>query len=169
MKQQRKQISSDYLLSLHMEKEGKLAMRQYLFSFEFKENTQQSYITNYLKERKIDFFNQQQCIYADLFGQDVYYKLETVHVCGDTFEVYYYPDITNNRGNLTRMYPLVEKAVKVDTPKHTVKVTFENGDSVTTSINGSKNEVEAYYLGTVFNLGTDKDNLQKAINVEFVK
>lgn len=144
-------------------------MRQYLFSFEFKENTQRSYITTYLKERKIDFFNCQQFIYADLFGQNVYYKLEAVHVCGDTFEVYYYPGITNERGNLTRMYPLAETAIKIDTPAHTVKVTFENGESATTSINGSKDEVEAYYLNNVFNLGTENDNLQKAINVEFVK
>ena len=144
-------------------------MRQYLFSFEFEQYTQKSYVTKYLKEKQIDFFDYLQCVYADLFGQDVYYKLEIIHVCGKTFEVYYYPEITKERGSLTRMYPLEEKAVKVDTPKHIVKVTFENGDNVTTSINGSKDEVEAYYLGTVFNLGTDKDNLQKAINVEFLK
>lgn len=144
-------------------------MRQYLFSFEFEQYTQRSYVTNYLKERQIDFFDYQQCLYADLFGQDIYYKLVIIHVCDKTFEVYYYPEITKERGSLTRMYPLVEKAIKVDTPVHTVKVTFENGDSVTTSINGCKDKVEAHYLNHVFNLGTDKDNLQKATKVVFIK
>lgn len=144
-------------------------MRQYLFLFEFEEHTQRSYIVNYLKERKIDFFDHSQCIYADLYGQDEYYKLEIVHVCDKIFEVYYYPDITAQRGDIARMYPLENKVVKVDTPKHTVKVTFENGDSLTTSINGCKDEVEAYYQNGIFNLGTETDNLQKVTNVKFIK
>lgn len=144
-------------------------MRQFLFSFEFEQYTQRSYITNYLKERQIDFYDYQQCLYADLFGQNIYYKMEAIWVCDKIYEVYYYPDITQERGSLTRMYPLVEKAIKVNTPIHTIKVTFENGDIVTTSISGCKDRVEAHYLNHLFNLGTDKDNLQKAVKVEFLK
>lgn len=55
------------------------------------------------------------------------------------------------------------------TKRHTVKVTFENGDTLTTEINGTWVEVATYYLGQPFNLGADLDNLQKAISVEFIK
>lgn len=144
-------------------------MRKYLFTFNFEEYTQRSYMINWLKERKIDFFDYMQCLHADVFGTDEYCKLEAVHVCGNTFEVYYYPEKTVERGGLSRLYPLVEKAIKVDTPCHSVKVTFANDDSITTRINGCKDEIEAYYLNNIFNVGSVEDNLQKAIAVEFLK
>lgn len=141
--------------------------RRYLFSFSFEKNTQNSYIEAFLKENEIDFFFYLGVIYADLFGHDVYYRLETEHVCENVFEVYYEPEKTQKR-ELSRKYPLIEKAIKVHTPTHEVEVSFENGDSIITKINGTKDEVEKYYLNNIFNLGTEFDNMQRAIKVEFV-
>ena len=50
----------------------------------------------------------------------------------------------------------------------TVKVTFGNGDSLTTCINGTEEQIRAYYVGKWFNLGTDADDMQQAISVEFI-
>lgn len=141
--------------------------RKYLFSFSFKKNTQNNYIESFLKEQEIDFFFQLGAIYADLFGKDIYYRLETEHVCGNLFEVYYEPEKTKKR-ELSRKYPLVEKAIKVHTPTHEVEVSFENGDSVITKINGSKDDVEKYYLNKRFNFGIDGNDLQRAVKVEFI-
>lgn len=46
------------------------------------------------------------------------------------------------------------------------KVTFENGDSFTTSINGTTESITKYYLNKVFNIGSVEDNLQRCIKVE---
>lgn len=62
---------------------------------------------------------------------------------------------------------------------HNVKVTFANGDHITTGINGTKESVRAYYLNNEFNLGgigwdhergceTETDNMQRAVSVEFL-
>ena len=50
----------------------------------------------------------------------------------------------------------------------TIKVIFKNGDSLTTKINGTEDEIKAYYVGKVFNLGCVEDDLQEAIGVEFL-
>lgn len=51
----------------------------------------------------------------------------------------------------------------------TVKVTFEDGNSLVTSINGNDSDIREYYkIGNVFNLGTDSDNLQKVKTLEFL-
>lgn len=51
----------------------------------------------------------------------------------------------------------------------TVKVTFEDGNSLVTSINGTKSNIQDYYkIGNTFNLGTDLDNLQKVKTLEFL-
>jgi len=50
-----------------------------------------------------------------------------------------------------------------------VKVYFENGDHLTTEINGTNKQIEEYYLGKFFNLGRVKDNMQKCIKIEFIK
>ena len=141
--------------------------RKYLFSFSFEKNTQNSYIEALLKENEIDFFFQLGAIYADLFGKDIYYRLETEHVCENVFEVYYNLEKTQKR-ELNRKYPLVEKAIKVHTPTHEVEVSFENGDSVITKINGSKDDVEKYYLNKLFSFGIDGNDLQRAVKVEFI-
>lgn len=50
----------------------------------------------------------------------------------------------------------------------TVKAIFDDGDEITTRFNGSKEEAEAYYLGTTFNLGTGTDRLVKCVKVEVI-
>lgn len=50
----------------------------------------------------------------------------------------------------------------------TIKVIFENGNSLTTRINGTEDEIRAYYVGKVFNIGDVEDDLQEATGVEFL-
>ena len=52
--------------------------------------------------------------------------------------------------------------------KQEVKVIFENGDCLFTTINGTEAEVKDYYIGKVFNIGTVTDNMQKCVKVEFL-
>lgn len=50
-----------------------------------------------------------------------------------------------------------------------VKVLFGNGDSITTSINGTNDEIKAYYaVGRMFNIGQVDDNMQAVTSLEFV-
>lgn len=55
-------------------------------------------------------------------------------------------------------------------PTVSVKVTFDNGDSLNTSINGDLESAKAYYLGKEFTFGTDESNEYKAkcVSVEEV-
>jgi len=49
----------------------------------------------------------------------------------------------------------------------TATIQFDNGNKLTTSINGTKAEIEKYYLGNTFNLGTGgNDQMAKAVSVE---
>ncbi len=52
----------------------------------------------------------------------------------------------------------------------TIKATFENGDHLVTSINGTDQDIRAYYLGKRFNLGDGAggDNVQVCIEIEFM-
>jgi len=50
-----------------------------------------------------------------------------------------------------------------------VKVTFENGDTIETWMNGTKEEIVSYYVGNKFNLGVVEDNMQIAVSVEFME
>jgi hypothetical protein len=52
----------------------------------------------------------------------------------------------------------------------TIRVSFDNGDSLTTDINGSEDEILAYYLGRRFNLGDGSggDLMAVATRVEFL-
>jgi len=55
-----------------------------------------------------------------------------------------------------------------------VKVTFSNGDTITTSINGTDEELKQYYaIGRYFNLGPapdgSEDNMQKVTQLEILK
>lgn len=50
-----------------------------------------------------------------------------------------------------------------------VKVLFGNGDSITTSINGTEDEIKRYYaIGRPFNIGSVEDNMQNVTALEFV-
>jgi hypothetical protein len=50
----------------------------------------------------------------------------------------------------------------------TIKVTFADGNSLITSINGTNEEINSYYLGNTFNLGREEDHLTIAVKVEFL-
>lgn len=53
---------------------------------------------------------------------------------------------------------------------HNVIVTFENNDTITTSINGTKETVKEYYkIGNYFNVGNVSDNMQKITKLQFIK
>jgi hypothetical protein len=56
------------------------------------------------------------------------------------------------------------------TERHAVKVTFADGNTLTTDINGTPDEVRAYYVGQWFNLGDGNggDRMAKAVGVEFI-
>ena len=47
-----------------------------------------------------------------------------------------------------------------------IKCTYTNGDEVFTRFNGTLQEAKTYFLDHVFNIGTDRDNLQKCVKVE---
>jgi hypothetical protein len=55
----------------------------------------------------------------------------------------------------------------------TIKVTFEDGNSLTTQINGTNEDIENYYLGKYFQFGDTEekpyDYMVKAIKVEFLQ
>lgn len=51
--------------------------------------------------------------------------------------------------------------------KHVVKVVLANGDYWYTKVNGTKEEIEKYYVGTTFNVGVVTDDMQKCVRVEF--
>lgn len=58
----------------------------------------------------------------------------------------------------------------VPVERHTVKVTFEDGDSLKSTINGSEAEIRAYYaIGRIFNLGTVEDRCVAVTAVEFLR
>lgn len=50
----------------------------------------------------------------------------------------------------------------------TVKVIFENGNYFHTIINGTRSEVENYYIGKIFNMGLAEDDMHRCIRVEFI-
>lgn len=51
----------------------------------------------------------------------------------------------------------------------TIRVNWSNGDSTMTSINGTNDEIEAYYLGKEFNIGSgENDLLVHAVSIEFL-
>lgn len=51
----------------------------------------------------------------------------------------------------------------------TIKAHFSDGNFLITAINGTREEIEKYYLGKYFNLGNgEKDKMEKAIRIEFL-
>jgi|SRR5579862_64519 len=54
-------------------------------------------------------------------------------------------------------------------PCRKVKVTFEDGNTIITRINGTVADIKKYYIGGTFNVGSPgNDNNQKATRVEFL-
>jgi hypothetical protein len=51
--------------------------------------------------------------------------------------------------------------------QHQIEVTFEDGNSLTTTINGTKEEIEGYYVGQRFELDETKP-LVKCIGIRFL-
>lgn len=66
---------------------------------------------------------------------------------------------------------MVESDMDADVSKRrSVKVTFDNGDVITTPINGTKKEIEDYYLNKYFNIGSgEEDEMAKVTGVEFLE
>lgn len=50
-----------------------------------------------------------------------------------------------------------------------VKVTFDNGDSIVTDFSAkvSREEIAKYYMNNWFNLGSVSDDMHKCVKVEF--
>lgn len=144
-------------------------MKRYLFAFDFKESTMNSYIMNFLEEHQIDWFYQLPgLLVADIFGTDEYYQLNVEDVVNDRKEVYYLTDQKYHRNSLERRFPLKEKAIVIHEPYYDVKVYLENNDTFTTSINACKLYVFDYYMSKTFNVGTVEDNLQRVAWVEII-
>lgn len=51
----------------------------------------------------------------------------------------------------------------------TIKCHYQNNDSIITRINGTLEDARNYFEGSIFNIGSAKDNLQKCIKVELIK
>lgn len=55
---------------------------------------------------------------------------------------------------------------------HTIRVTFADGNTITTEINGTKEEIRRYYIGQEFQFGDteecSQDKMVKATDVEFL-
>lgn len=48
----------------------------------------------------------------------------------------------------------------------TVTAYFDNGRAIVSPINGTDEEIRAYYLNQIFNLGFEKDEMAKCIEVK---
>lgn len=51
----------------------------------------------------------------------------------------------------------------------TVKVTYDNGDYTVTGFNGTLDEAVKYFLGSTFNLGTERDDMRRCEKVELLE
>ena len=51
----------------------------------------------------------------------------------------------------------------------TVRVTFDNGETITTDYNAAvgRESIAKYYMGNWFNLGVEGDDMHKVVKVEF--
>lgn len=52
--------------------------------------------------------------------------------------------------------------------RYEVKIILENGEYFYAKVNGTKKEIEKYYIGSIFNVGSVKDDMQKCVSVEFM-
>lgn len=49
-----------------------------------------------------------------------------------------------------------------------IKVTYHTGQTIYTDINGTDQEIKDYYLNNWFNIGSEEDEMVKAVEVEFI-
>ena len=64
--------------------------------------------------------------------------------------------------------PEVPNLVGIPRTMRPIKVTFDDGDFLTTNINGSAREIEGHYIGQKFEGAKDTDPLKTAVKVEFL-
>ena len=143
-------------------------MKNFLFPFVFDCMTINDNITKWLQERKINFFYNMETLYADIFGTNEFFRIETEHVVNNIHEVFF---CTNNKREYpfpSRRFPTEEKVHPVPNIFNTVKVIFANGDSIATTVCGDKISVETFYLNNLFQVNGDKNKFQKAVKVEFI-
>ena len=50
----------------------------------------------------------------------------------------------------------------------TVKVTYDDGDYTVKGFNGTLDEAVRYFLGSTFNLGTERDDMHRCVKVELL-
>ena len=110
--------------------------RIYLFEFKFEKMTIKSHLVDYCNEKQIDYVNGHLGgIYVDLFGEDRYYRLSTEAVGNGVFEVYAdMADFIKRDPSFSRIYPLVAKALRIETPVRKVKMFFSEGNPTITDV-----------------------------------
>lgn len=62
-------------------------MKKYLFTFIWEDGCVNDYITEYLKENKINYYYKYQEIVADLYGTGQYFKFDYEHIKGRKYGV----------------------------------------------------------------------------------
>lgn len=65
---------------------------------------------------------------------------------------------------------MIREAIQDATQRRVVRVTYSNGDSIATDVNGTEEEIRDYFgIGKYFNLGSgEHDLMAKVVNVEFL-
>ena len=118
----------------------------YLFEFYFASDTINGNIHRWCLEKQIDTFNDVHGIYADIYSNGEYRKLEVVPVNNDLWEVYASDEIkTIEETGLKRLYPTKERALMIENPCRKVKVTLEDGFEFTDEINLPSRSLGDYF------------------------
>ena len=142
-------------------------MQTYLFEFTFKKATINTYLHEWMKVTKTDYFYKHNAMYADLYGIGEYYRINAEHVGkeGAVFEVYADTQDVEYRNALERIFPQIAKAINVREPIRKVKVTFDDGEIIQTDVRLCSKKAKAFYYGGTF--GT-KSSVQGAKKVEII-
>jgi len=137
-------------------------MMTYLFEFKFEKNSINEHLIDWCKEREIDYFHGHLGgIYADVFGEGKHFKLETEAVGNGVFEVYVNKDIIEF-ASLSRLYPMVPKAIKIEMPIRTLRLYFKEGNPITTVTNFPSKEAIPWFEGSLFNTPSGVQTCVKA-------
>ena len=136
----------------------------YLTEFKFTKRTITEHLLAFCKETQTDYIHDLQGFYADIFGCGDYYRLETVSVKNENFEVY--ADTTSvKKSYLDRIYPLKPKAITTPEPIRKIRVFFSDGVIISTEIRLCSQKAKAFYLGN--KMKTDA-GIEYATKVEIV-